>query len=207
MLSATFTDIEEYKEAILDAATVDPSTGTHGNFAYYGEKDFSVWGCIMITSRDADALARSNWEVISEDMQKRFPQSVDIEGSSHWAVGWIEKLLVNTDNEEALEAAFEWQQRLQYYPVADDNHFSDTEFADAEQAYDSYGKEDTIEWLRENDNPLGLLDENGEPREELDHHVFHLFYDNYVGMSYESSLRDIRYELRAEFERIQPPLA
>lgn len=91
--------------------------------------------------RDSSALERSNFQVIREDLESRFgADSVIIDRSSHWAVGWHETILVPAWNEEnvklgnhpmihpAFIAACDWLDKLDNYPVADDSHYSDLEY-------------------------------------------------------------------------------
>lgn len=101
--------------------------------------------------RDSDALERSNFQVIYDDLVTRFPDDVEIDRSSHWAVGWHEVILVTaldskrtfddslpvwngnypineSDIHPAFLAAMEWQDKLDNYPVADESHYSDLEF-------------------------------------------------------------------------------
>lgn len=189
--------LEEYTKAILDR----PS-----NFAYFGDDDLSVWGTMLTVNRDSEALQRSNWEVIKDDMMARFPNDVKVLSTSHWAVGWLDELLVNTDNPGALDAAYEWHEQLDNYIVADEQHYMDTEQAEIEECFESYGRDEVIDWLEEHGNPLGLLDENGEPIEEYTSYLFWLFEDGYRGECEENTLREIRGDMRRSFERTQPPL-
>jgi len=76
---------------------------------------------------------RSNFTVISEDLSTRFPDDTRIESFSNCAVGWSETLLVRPDS-EAWKAAEKWIAKLADYPVADEDHWSETE---NEEAYES----------------------------------------------------------------------
>lgn len=100
--------------------------------------------------RDSDALDRSNWEVITTDLEERFGEEDPvpaydtktwalgewevtsgwhIERFGHWAVGWVEYLVVDV-NTPAFEAMVEWREKLDGYPVADDDHFSELEWSE-----------------------------------------------------------------------------
>lgn len=91
------------------------------SFAYWGER--TGWLIALSQHRDSDAIERSNWYVITDDMQTRFPEDAAIERMSNWAVGWIEHLLIRP-NTPAATAMAEWTARLANYPVADDEHHS-----------------------------------------------------------------------------------
>lgn len=110
------------------------------NYAYWGDKSESGgWGRAFGQSRDSDALERSNFEVITTDMLERFPDDFAIERDNHWAVGWVEtgrvRVLKNPDDEitldnltDAFHACLEWKAKLDNYPVANEEHFSELEW-------------------------------------------------------------------------------
>jgi hypothetical protein len=77
--------------------------------------------------RDSDALARSNWAVVSGDLVSRFPESVQVVRFGHWAVGWVEELAWDASTPAVVAAVDAWRERLANYPVADEEHFSETE--------------------------------------------------------------------------------
>jgi hypothetical protein len=94
--------------------------------------DKSNWAATVSRHRDSDPLAVSNYVVIYQDMIQRFPEDVEDHRFSHFAVGWIDHLFVriydaNGEFTPAFDAIIEWEQRLSDYPVADEEHFSETE--------------------------------------------------------------------------------
>lgn len=120
------------EEAVADTARHlrDPDT------VYRGEHPLGkTWAITFSKHRDSDVLERTNFEVISTDLQKHFPEDTDIERFSHWAVGWIEYLVVRMLDKQgevtpAGVAAVDWQAALANYPVADDEAFSAAEMED-----------------------------------------------------------------------------
>jgi hypothetical protein len=119
------------------------------SFCYFGDnKDlFDTWGFTISVHRDSDALGRSNFEVISEDMQKRFPKQVEITECGHWAVGWIKHLTVKMltkDHKRVTKAGLailEWLDKLEDYPVADESHWSETEYDELQETFDNFKKD------------------------------------------------------------------
>jgi hypothetical protein len=103
------------------------------SFAYYGDR--AGWRIALQVNRDSDALERSNWDVICADMTERFgPEGFEdgqwaIERMHHWAVGWVDYLLVRPGT-AAHDAALVWVRKLADYPVADDEHFGALERAE-----------------------------------------------------------------------------
>jgi hypothetical protein len=74
--------------------------------------------------RDSDALARSNMAVILADLQERFGERVDVARFGHWGVGWIEEIIHDAGHAETVAAVADWRERLEDYPVADEEHWS-----------------------------------------------------------------------------------
>lgn len=104
------------------------------DFAYTGEKDLGgTWAMTFSMNRDSGLLEQSNYEAVKGDLEKRFPKDVSDERFSHFAVGWLDQLLVRMlDKDRKITragiAALEWKDRLESYPVADDEDFSRREF-------------------------------------------------------------------------------
>lgn len=78
--------------------------------------------------RDSDCLARSNFEVIYSDLSSRFGESVDIARFGHWAVGWVEEIIFDAGRFEVSRAVVDWRDKLEAYPVADEDHYCNLEF-------------------------------------------------------------------------------
>lgn len=109
---------------------------------------FSPDGDFLILSqhRDSSALDRSNYVCAFEELKRVAAQFPDVpedyddgrEGwvydfrAGHWAVGWVEYLLVRSDApEEVLQAAADIVCSLADYPVLDEGHFSELEYSEA----------------------------------------------------------------------------
>lgn len=110
------------------------------DFGYWGPEDtFVTWGfCGFNKHRDSETIERSNFRVISEDLMEKYPNDFRIETYSHWAVGSVDRLLcrVLKDKEpgividnitEAFKAAMVWQDKLQEYPIADEEDWMELE--------------------------------------------------------------------------------
>lgn len=137
--------------------------------AYFDDETIGVSKFFLIAQhRDSGILARSNFEVISEDMLKRFPRSTEIVRAGHWAVGWVEYVVVRAyagDNlklqrpTNAAIAAYEWKQALDSYPVANEDHYSALENAGLYEYVRDYYWGKNFEWnsSRSKDENAGLL--------------------------------------------------
>ncbi len=132
----------------------------YGGFSPIG--DYVIAG----RSRDSDCLEESNYACIFRDLEKfaeslpEPPENEDIEsgemswvydfGAGHWAVGWVETLLIRQDApEELLRFAESIVCAIADYPVYDDEHFSELELEHAEKTWrNCFGLSERIELCR-----------------------------------------------------------
>lgn len=117
------------------------------------ERIGTTHGFTISVHRDSDILDQSNWEVIKDDMISRYGHGDDpdvfVHRSMHWAHGWSEELAVRVYDKryptvkiisDAFVAIMAWTEKLEDYPVADEQHYSEMEHADAiETLENSYG--------------------------------------------------------------------
>jgi len=111
--------------------------------AYWGE--CSTWLVAATTTRGADCLARSNWRCFIKLLGGngaeglKGPQSINdnvrIEEASHWAVGWVQYLIINPDAKELVALAGKTREELEDYPVLSDEDFSELEMEEAHEVW------------------------------------------------------------------------
>jgi hypothetical protein len=157
---------EQAEAAVKEAAELT-------DFSYRGDKDLGrTWATTFSKSRDSSILEQANYVAIKEDLEKRFPKDVSDERFSHFAVGWLDQLLVrmldkNGKVTKAGIAALEWKDKLESYPVADDEDFSRREFEATldnikwEGSLDEPTAQAVYDWLSENDQ-MALEDVDGK---------------------------------------------
>lgn len=108
--------------------TLEPLRGSAAaSFAYWGERE--GWLIALTQHRDSDALDRSNWRTIVPAMLADHPDDAATETVSHWAVGWVEYLLVRPGT-AAADAAQRWADKLADYPVADEEDYGNLEWSE-----------------------------------------------------------------------------
>jgi len=119
----------ENLEKYAKQATTKPE-----DFGYWGSKDmFNTWGFTNIDqSRDSDILTKSNFKYITEELMDIFPDDYRIENYNHWAVGWVDRLVCRVyddDDKKIISSSFylamEWLDKLDDYPVADENLYGE----------------------------------------------------------------------------------
>jgi hypothetical protein len=102
---------------------------------FYSNKELGVSEAIMLAQhRDSDTLTRSNWIVITESLKDI--EGWHIERFNHWAVGWIEYLVVNV-NSAAFDLMVDWNEKLDDYPIADEDHYFELEFTELHEFIES----------------------------------------------------------------------
>jgi hypothetical protein len=107
-------------------------------FGYWGDEDmFVTWGFTgHDRTRDSYILENANFKAISEELMEKFPDDFRIENYSHWACGWVDrlvcKILIHKDKRfvdenitEAFRAAIRIHEVLDDYPVYDENLYSE----------------------------------------------------------------------------------
>lgn len=124
---------------------------------YYGKK--GDWLVVYGQHRDSEQLVRSNFRSILKALGGE-SRSVAIERFGHWAVGWVESILVSPGAKKKLERAQEVMEALRDYPVVDEEDYSQMQwdefmgFAEGElKGYDGWEKVLREEMDKSNSGP------------------------------------------------------
>lgn len=129
---------------------------------------FSPDGDYLIYSqhRDSNAIERSNYQRILEDLRKVDAELQEDENepfvydfrAKHWAVGWIEYILVSKTAPIAIkQKACEILLGLDAYPVYDEDHLSDLEYNEACDYWESLSIAGRIEAITKSSCGLSIL--------------------------------------------------
>lgn len=97
--------------------------------------------------RDSDCLERSNFRSILAKLGGE-SETVLVVRDSHWAVGWVETLRIVETDEAALRTADAILEKLQDYPIVDEEDFSGLEYEEACKTWSDFRVEDRIEWIK-----------------------------------------------------------
>jgi hypothetical protein len=110
----------------------------------------------IMRHRDSDCLTESNWRVAIKKLGGETYDSEEDTGDvsivrfGHWAVGWVEHILVRP-NSPAHNIAIKLEEKLNDYPILDDDDFSNLEDEEAHRVWkDCYSPKERIEYIREN---------------------------------------------------------
>lgn len=164
MTTTRYEDMTDAEAADALLAATEEGTG----FVYYGDLELGTeWAFCFGQHRDSDALDRSNYRVILADLTARFPNAVQAERFTHWAVGWVDHLCVRLRDEEgdltdAVDRVAHWKRELEYYPVADERDYSEAESEEFYATVESvwfYGRPadagKVCDYMNANDTGLG----------------------------------------------------
>jgi len=102
---------------------------------FFGKDSFyrgnnGEWYVVFDYSRDSEIIDRANLQAIKKlygiDGKKdaEFPPDICIERASHWAVGWVEYILINPDNTEFVAIGEKIEEKLKNYPILDEYLYS-----------------------------------------------------------------------------------
>lgn len=113
------------------------ATSLDGPSNYIGAH-FGAWHFVpgLFTHRDADCLTRSNWAIVTKAIKaastapddETFPFENE---TNNWACGWTACLLIHPSDSGAIAEALRWVAKLDIYPVANEEHYSDLEWSEA----------------------------------------------------------------------------
>lgn len=91
--------------------------------------DWLIGPCVH--NRDSDILTKANWKAFNQIMWEARSTNADendyeVHGFNHWANGWFEIVLIKPGSLAAIKAQ-ECEDRLENYPILDDDLHSDME--------------------------------------------------------------------------------
>lgn len=125
---------------------------------YIGQ-EWQGWFVFLGQHRDSNALDRSNFDAAFQlleplstnvDQDEETP-SVQVVRENHWAVGWVEWIAIHGSNTAALAEANRIAERLENYPVLDDDAFYKLESDEAMGQWASWGRREFIQELEKAD--------------------------------------------------------
>lgn len=143
--------------------------------SYFGHDPIGDY-CICGRSRDSDALEESNHRRIFADMIKLAEELGQPEGShtdyqedndkqwvydwrsSHWAVGWVEQVILRKEAPKKLiQFAEDIREKLDAYPVYDEEDFSNLEWEQCESYWNQCSVKERYNIIKESNAPVSIF--------------------------------------------------
>ena len=97
--------------------------------SYFGQ-EWPEYYVFLGQNRDSDSLTRSNFECALTAIGGE-SDTVEIVRERHWAVGWVEWIAIHESNTVALAKADAVLDKLEDYPVVNEDHWSNLEYEEA----------------------------------------------------------------------------
>ena len=107
----------------------------------YLGKRFDDYFVLYTTNRDADTLTESNYRSIRKYLDDHPHVAYTIFTASHWACGWIEQILIYSGDAASVSFCNKIIEKLDDYPVFNDEDFSDLELEKAHEIQKEIRKE------------------------------------------------------------------
>lgn len=127
---------------------------------YYGER--GDWLIVYTHHRDSSILEERNWAAMLAELGGEGGTTA-VERSGHWAVGWVEYLVLHPRATKKLRRAVELTEALEDYPVLDEEDLSECEYEAYSEGWDSWGRADYRQALK-----ARLFDGDNEESDRLD---------------------------------------
>ena len=93
---------------------------------YMGE-EYPEYYVLLGQHRDSHLVDQSNFSCALDRLGGE-SETVIVVRSGHWAVGWVESLLIHESDSEAIAEGEKIQAEIADYPVLDDSDYSDREY-------------------------------------------------------------------------------
>ena len=93
---------------------------------YMGTR-FDNYFVLITHNRDSGTLEESNWRSIIKYL-KKVKAHFRIVSFNHWAVGWIEEILIKESWKKSVIIGNEIRKKLEDYPIFNEEDFSDLEW-------------------------------------------------------------------------------
>ena len=121
--------------------------------SYFGEtwEDYYVGPS---RHRDSDDLTESNFRTALKELgdeEGEETETVFIVREGHFLVGWVEWIAVHKSDKEAVAKLTEIEERLESYPVLDEEDWCERESDSANETWSNcYDDKERLEYIREN---------------------------------------------------------
>jgi hypothetical protein len=123
-----------------------PVDGQHRDSGHLDQSNFEgIWAELEALQSDYTAGP----DDLNDNAEGEILDSVVRTVCNHWAVGWVETLYVHESNRAALEHADALLERLEDYPVLDDDDLSQREWTAASEYWSNASMRERARILRE----------------------------------------------------------
>lgn len=129
---------------------------------YMGEQYPDYYRSGFGQSRDSNLLERCNFAAALDALGGETPRGVIVTRASHWAVGWVESILIHKNAHAKLKIGDELRRKVEDYPILDESSFYELEREEQEETLKNNLSEFTEELEKVLGRPLKTQDEVAE---------------------------------------------
>lgn len=111
---------------------------------------------IYSRTRDSSILENSNYDLILAELKAEADKYPDIDQpvydfrASHWAVGWVEYIIVEKDAPQSiLDMAEDILRGLADYPVVSEEDYSEKQYDAVHEYWENCGLRERMEWCKD----------------------------------------------------------
>lgn len=106
------------------------------------EDERESWALMPVArNRDSNVLDNCNFDEFLEGLGGE-SDTVEVHRFGHWGCGWFEIIIVDPNDDAAINKAYEMAGALQDYPVLNEEKLSEMELEEAGESWDSWARRD-----------------------------------------------------------------
>ena len=108
-------------------------------------------------NRDSDCLELSNFRTALKKLGGE-SETVFVVAEGHFLCGWVEWIAIHASDTSALTLAEALQEKIERYPILDENDWSELEHETADEVWKSFGDSERIEYVKKHRNQFEFSD-------------------------------------------------
>lgn len=120
------------------------------------DESYSDWMLLLTRTRDSDSVTEVNFRVACEAFDINVDSTQQLGNGAvclrfgHWACGWYECLVIDSNDLNAMDKANDIETRLAIYPVLSDDRLSAYEWEESYEAWGDYLANDFKAEIKQN---------------------------------------------------------
>lgn len=124
---------------------------------YYVGESWPEYYVFLNQNRDSDCLTQSNFRVALKRLGGE-SETVLVIRESHFLCGWVEWIAVHKDDEIAIKLAEEMQEKIENYPILDEDDCVELEHDEASDHWKTFSNSERIEYVKKRRNQFEFSD-------------------------------------------------
>lgn len=114
---------------------------------YYVGESWPEYYVFLNQTRDSDCLTQSNFRVALKRLGGE-SETVLVIRESHCLCGWVEWIAIHKDDENAIKLAEEMQEKIENYPVLDEDDLCELELEAANDHWETFSNTERVSYVK-----------------------------------------------------------